>query len=233
MFICRISAFIPFKYKIIEMKNNLLACLVITILALASCNSASNKPQELQQMSKMDSLNNMPNNSNMHTATADLNDVKVTAVAFTDVDTKAALFVKEIIDHYLHIKNALTNDNGNEAANGAKAMEAVLRKFDKSFLSAEQKKIYDGIQEDMKEHSEHIGKNAANIKHQREHFSMMSEDVYDLVKAFGGGRAIYHDHCPMYNDNKGAIWLSETKEVKNPYFGEKMPTCGTVVEVFK
>lgn len=38
---------------------------------------------------------------------------------------------------------------------------------------------------------------------------MMSQYVYALAKAFGGGRTLYHDHCPMYND-KGAMWLSET-----------------------
>ena len=40
--------------------------------------------------------------------------------------------------------------------------------------------------------------------------------------------ALYHDHCPMAQDNKGAMWLSETKEIRNPYFGDKMMTCGSV-----
>jgi hypothetical protein len=34
----------------------------------------------------------------------------------------------------------------------------------------------------------------------------------------------------MYNNNKGASWLSETKEIKNPYLGKKMPDCGEVKE---
>jgi hypothetical protein len=62
---------------------------------------------------------------------------------------------------------------------------------------------------------------------------MLSEDVYDLVKNFGAGQPIYHDHCPMYNENKGAMWLSEMKEVKNPFYGAEMLTCGTVEEVIK
>lgn len=155
------------------------------------------------------------------------------AIIYTNVDTKSAASIKEIADHYLHVKNALANDNGKEAASGSKAMEAAISKLDRSLLNADQKKVYDGIEDDMKEHTEHIGKNGDNIKHQRNHFSMMSEDVYDLVKAFGGGRPLYHDHCPMYNENKGAMWLSELKEVKNPYFGASMPTCGSVEEVIK
>ena len=146
---------------------------------------------------------------------------------------KAAASIKEIVKHYLHIKNALTNDDAGEAANGAKAMDAGLSKVDKSFFTAEQKVIYDQNEEELKEHAEHIEKNGDNIKHQRSHFSMLSEVIYDLVKAFGAGQPIYHDHCPMYNENKGAMWLSETKEVKNPYFGAKMLTCGTVEEVIK
>jgi hypothetical protein len=37
----------------------------------------------------------------------------------------------------------------------------------------------------------------------------------------------------MYNNNKGAIWLSETKEIKNPYLGKDMDTCGSAKEELK
>ena len=119
---------------------------------------------------------------------------------FTNVDPKLAASLKTVVDHYLHIKNALVDDNSKEAAKGGKEMAHAMSEVDKSLFKAEQKKIYDGIEDDLKEHAEHIGENAGNIEHQREHFSMMSEDVYDLVKAFGGGQTLYHDHCPMANE---------------------------------
>jgi hypothetical protein len=96
-----------------------------------------------------------------------------------------------------------------------------------------QAKLYKDVEDDAKEHAEHIGANAGNIKHQREHFDMLSKDIYDLVKAFGGGRVLYKDFCPMYNDKKGAIWLSESKTIKNPYYGKSMSTCGSVQEEMK
>ena len=37
----------------------------------------------------------------------------------------------------------------------------------------------------------------------------------------------------MANDKKGAFWISESKEIKNPYLGKKMPTCGEVKEEIK
>jgi hypothetical protein len=62
---------------------------------------------------------------------------------------------------------------------------------------------------------------------------MLSKDMYDLVKAFGAGQTLYKDFCPMYNDNKGAIWLSESKEIKNPYYGKSMSSCGSMKEELK
>jgi hypothetical protein len=153
--------------------------------------------------------------------------------SFTNVSPQLAASLKVVVDHYLHIKNALINNSGNEAASSGKAMADAISKVDKSLLTADQKKVYDDIEGDLKENAEHIGKSSGDIAHQREHFSMMSEDVYDLVKAFGGGQSLYHEHCPMAEDSKGAMWLSETKEVKNPYFGGKMNNCVKVMEVIR
>jgi len=210
------------------MKKIFFGILTIGVAAISACNNSGNK----ENAEKHD-MNSMSKDSTEHAATTDDKEVKTVAVTFSNVDSKVTTSIKEIIDHYLHIKNALANDNAGEAASGSKEMAEVISKLDKSLLTAEQKKVYDDIEDDLKEHAEHIGKNSGDIKHQRDHFSMMSEDVYDLAKAFGAGRALYHDHCPMYNENKGAMWLSEMKEVKNPYFGSKMITCGTVEEVIK
>jgi len=210
------------------MKKIFFSALAIIAITFTACNNNGGKEEPQQHdMSKM-SKDSMP-------ATTVTNDkeVKAVAVTYTDVNAAAAASIKEIIGQYLYIKNALVTDDGREAAKGGKEMEEAISKLDKSFLTAEQKKAYDEIEEDLKEHAEHIGKNGGNIGHQREHFSMMSEDVYDLAKAFGGGKSLYHDHCPMYNHNKGAMWLSETKEVKNPYYGSEMLTCGSVEEVIK
>jgi len=36
----------------------------------------------------------------------------------------------------------------------------------------------------------------------------------------------------MAGDGKGAIWISETKEIKNPYYGKKMLSCGSMKEQY-
>ncbi len=158
-------------------------------------------------------------------------EIKTVQVMFTGIDPKAHASIKEIVDHYLHVKNALANDNGPEAARGATAMAVAMKNLDKSLLSAEQKTAYDKVETALKEQATQIAGNGDKIDVQRAGFSMMSESVYELVKSFGAGRPMYHDHCPMAKDNQGAMWMSENKEIKNPYFGAKMPTCGTVEEV--
>src|SRR5260221_12069206 len=206
------------------MKKILFSISILAVFIVAACNN--NKSSKETGMSKM-------NTDTSKSTTVDTATMTEVSHRFNDVNPNLGASMKTVIDHYLHIKNALVNNDGNDAASGGKQMADAISKIDKSLFTADQKKVYDGIEDDLKENAEHIGKNAKDIDHQREHFTMMSEDVYDLVKAFGGGQTLYHDHCPMANDNKGAMWLSEMKEVKNPYFGGKMNECVKVQEVIK
>ena len=138
--------------------------------------------------------------------------------------------VNDVISQYLSLKNALTNDNAAQTASAAKEISATIGKVDTSVLTPEQKKIYDDVKDDIKEHADHIGSSDSDIKHQREHFDLLSNDMIDLVKVTGSTQTLYKDFCPMYNNKKGASWLSETKEIKNPYYGKEMPKCGVVKE---
>lgn len=141
---------------------------------------------------------------------------------------------KEIIAGYLQLKNALAKDNGKDAATAGNAIVATLATVDMKTLPAAQMKSYMDIADDLKEHAEHIGANGGKIEHQREHFVMLSKDIADLIKTFGnGGQTLYKDFCPMANDGKGATWISEIKDIKNPYLGKAMPTCGSVKETIQ
>ncbi len=210
------------------MKKLFFGLIAVSTILFSACNNSGTKNEQASH-----DMNNMKKDTVTLVTSAGDEEIKAVAITYTNVDAGVAASIKEMVSHYLHIKNALANDNGSEAASGAKAMGTVLSKLDKSLFTAEQKKLYDGIEEELKEHAEHIEKNGDKIEHQRSHFSMLSEVVYNLAKAFGAEEPIYHDHCPMYNENKGAMWLSEMKEVKNPYFGAKMITCGSVEELIK
>jgi hypothetical protein len=141
--------------------------------------------------------------------------------------------VNDLVSAYINLKNALTSDNSNGAASAAKLIGEAVSKVDNASLTPEQREVYADVKDDIKEHSEHIASNGSNIPHQREHFDLLSQDMIDLVKATGSTQTLYRDFCPMYNNKKGASWLSETKDIKNPYYGKEMPKCGEVKEEIK
>jgi len=210
------------------MKKIILGVLTIAAASWAACNNSNQHTNEAHNRDTT-ATSGIP----AQEADADSKAAAEITPQFTSVDAKVSASLKPVFDHYLHIKNGLADDHSEEAADGGKAMAAALAQVDKAAMTPEQQKLYTENEDDLKEHAEHIGKNKGNIEHQREHFAQMSEDMYALAKAFGGGQALYHDYCPMYDNNKGALWLSEIKDIKNPYLGTKMPTCGSVKEVIK
>jgi len=75
---------------------------------------------------------------------------------------------------------------------------------------------------------------SSDIEAQRKSFSALSDNLYKSVKAFGlGGKQAFYEYCPMAFNNEGAYWLSEQEKIRNPYFGDKMLTCGEVKEKLK
>lgn len=143
------------------------------------------------------------------------------------VTSKTASF-NDLVTGYLKIKNALTTDDAENAAKAGKELFVTIASIDETSFSDAQKKVFDEVLDDAKENAEHIGANADKLEHQREHFAMLSKDVDDLIKVFGTDQKLYQDFCPMYDDGKGAIWISETKDIKNPYYGSKMLSCGKI-----
>lgn len=163
----------------------------------------------------------------------DVNTTSSTTVQNDNATVAATTFsIDEIVANYLKMKNALTKDDAKGAANAGKALYKTFNSTNTNSIPANQKKEYLDIVDDAKEHAEHIGDNAGKIDHQREHFAILSKDMNDLIKMFGTKQKLYQDYCPMYNDGKGAIWISETKEIKNPFYGSQMLTCGSLKKTF-
>lgn len=150
-------------------------------------------------------------------------------VKLSSTTVQKTSIIDEIVSNYLVLKNALIKDDAKSAANAGKAIIVAMAKIDMKSLSASQMKGYMDVADDLKENAKHIEENAGKIVHQREHFVMLSKDMNDLLKTFGNnGTKLYQDFCPMANGGKGAMWISETKAIQNPYYGKAMMTCGSV-----
>jgi isopropylmalate/homocitrate/citramalate synthase len=139
--------------------------------------------------------------------------------------------IDKIVTDYLALKNALIKDDSKASAKAGKTLYATFNAVKTNTIDPKLKKSYLDIAESAKENAEHIGDNAGKLDHQREHFVLLSKDINDLIKTFGTKQKLYQDYCPMADDGKGAIWISEVKEIKNPYFGSKMLTCGSIKKI--
>lgn len=194
--------------------------LAVTALIISSCNQPSGKSNG----SATDSTVVQPGEQPALTTDSahQQNEKAPVQVAITSFS------VAPIVNNYLSLKNALVADNDKAAAGAGKQLLATLQAVDMKTIPADKHKAYMDIADDAKENASHIGDNTGNISHQREHLVSLSKDISDLVALFGTSQKLYEDHCPMYNNGKGATWLSETKAIKNPYYGSEMLTCGSV-----
>jgi hypothetical protein len=135
------------------------------------------------------------------------------AVAFKDAKLGAAY------EHYTHLKEALVASKSDEASKASEELKNALKnvKGAASALTTATKLAA-----------------AKNIEEQRLLFSAMSDQMASLVK---GGQLssglLYLEYCPMANNNEGAYWLSNEKQIRNPYFGDAMLKCGSVKETIQ
>ncbi len=70
-------------------------------------------------------------------------------------------------------------------------------------------------------------KQNASIDDIRKSFVPISENLIKIFKAFGtGNNKAFVQFCPMANQDIGAFWLSTDKQIKNPFYGSMMLSCG-------
>jgi|GEM_PF-6125711 len=135
-----------------------------------------------------------------------------------------------VLDAYFKLGSALFAENAPLITAAATALQKDLQALKATDFPAEQQKTVAEIMESSIENAEHIAASKDNPGHQREHFQLLSEDLYDLAKAAGTGTTIYKFVCPALNGRKGGFWLSDQQALKNPYTGAAGNACGTIEE---
>jgi hypothetical protein len=133
---------------------------------------------------------------------------------------------------YFSLKDALAKDDGVAAAGAAKSLSKVIGSVDMKALSPATHTVWMKYQGKLDYDAVHI-QGVTDLEHQREHFVSLSANMYEVMKVAKPDYVVYYDHCPMYNNGKGANWLSKDNAIKNPFYGASMPTCGKVIETIK
>lgn len=144
----------------------------------------------------------------------------------TNVEANSVSQLKVVFDNYFLVKDALVKSD--VSTSSAKLIEAI-KAVDMAKLSSEEHDVWMDVFKDLEANAQKIAQ-VKDLEKQRENFALLSKDMYKLAKVSKQGDLLYYQHCPMYNDGKGANWLSREKAIKNPYYGSKMLTCGSVQE---
>lgn len=140
--------------------------------------------------------------------------------------------LKSVFDSYFLVKDALIASNGDSTAAAAKELVIAINNVKMDKLEMEVHMVWMKIMNQIRVDAEHIA-DTKDIKHQRDHFTTLSKDIYTLIKVSKYETSVYYQFCPMYNDGKGANWLSKENTIKNPYYGSMMLSCGKTVETIK
>lgn len=141
--------------------------------------------------------------------------------------------LKKVFEQYLLLKDALTNDDSKTTQKFASTLLNAIEKVDMKLLTnQEAHNHWMLIGKEITASATSISE-TSEIAYQRNHFKHLSAHLIKAVKLFGVDQEVYEQFCPMANDNKGAYWLSLSKEIKNPYFGKAMPTCGETKTIIK
>lgn len=144
----------------------------------------------------------------------------------------------DMLDGYFALKNSLVEWDSVSAAKQGTALASLTGKVPYEALKADTTIIATA-----KSFSESVAAEALGISGEttlegmRKSFYTLSENLYNLLRTVQyDQQVIYHDKCPMaFNDQEEGYWISNTKEIINPYLGKKHPRyasgmigCGSV-----
>ena len=139
-----------------------------------------------------------------------------------------------IIKAYLKMKDSFVATDEAKVEKDTKFVLSELNKVDMGLLKGDAHSEWMKLKKPIKDNLNGIVR-MKGIEMRRSHFSVVSDKLTKAIDLFGikSNQPVYLEFCPMAFDDKGAFWISSDKEIKNPYFGDKMLKCGEVKRELK
>lgn len=139
----------------------------------------------------------------------------------------------KVYENYLKMKDAFVASDAHKVMKAASDVSAALKKADMGLLKGDAHMVWMENLEILEKTAASMSKQM-DIEQQRSEFAKFNIAFYKSIKTFGlDGQTAYYQYCPMAFGDKGAYWLSDTKEIRNPYFGDQMLSCGETRETLR
>jgi Cu(I)/Ag(I) efflux system membrane fusion protein len=150
-----------------------------------------------------------------------------------EVSMDFTMQLNSVFDQYIVLKDAFIKSDAKMVMLSAQKVQQALEKVDMKLLTGDAyikwMEISDNLDKQLK-----IIALSGKIEDQRMAFSGFIDQFYRAIKTFGlMGKTVYYQFCQMADNGKGAYWLSESKVIRNPYFGEVMLNCGETRETLE
>lgn len=152
--------------------------------------------------------------------------------------------VSNSVNSYLDMKSAFVEADTFQVKNEAQKFITMMDSVKLDDLQKEDSQIVLAARQEISD----IKANAQamlmenDITEMRQDFRMVSENLYPFLRTIGyEGEKLYWQNCPMaFGDGKEGNWLSNTKEIINPYLGKHDPqfkasmlNCGEIKDTIK
>lgn len=156
--------------------------------------------------------------------------VAVSAPSFTiESDSRKVIF--SLLENYLLMKDQLVLGNLNEAKSHLADVKKIIESNTEISKIEEANSFWIEFKSKTTSILDEMAKET-DLENFRLAFKPLSAEIINLAEAFGPyEKTIFVQHCPMADGYNGADWISTEEEIKNPYFGDAMLTCGSVTKV--
>ncbi|EJL67463.1 DUF3347 domain-containing protein [Chryseobacterium populi] len=146
----------------------------------------------------------------------------VFSILSLSAQSKTDARVSKLYQNYISIKAALSADDADKASKAA-------AEFIKTASAIDYKVLSEGNLNILRKDASIISE-ARTVDAQRETFFNLSDNMIALTKQFKlSDKPVFVQYCPMADGS----WLSNEKQIVNPYYGSKMLSCGSVKSEIK
>lgn len=130
---------------------------------------------------------------------------------------------------YLELVDALVSDELETAREAAADIAAATRRISGAETGAALER-WDPMATRLLPLAEEI-EGAADLPAARRGLHRLSDEATSLLTQFGNplDQPLHLDHCPMALDGSGGDWIQAEADLTNPYFGDTMMGCGSVI----
>lgn len=145
-------------------------------------------------------------------------------VGTPEMAQKREALKQEIVAKYLAVSQSLIVSDSLQAAKSAAELVTALTKFRFKKLELREMNAATTMREKLKGLAMNIAQ-TTSIKNQRTYMMELSESMWTIIGLLVPEKiALYKQTCPMTSK----VWISDVKEIRNPYYPKNMLTCGEV-----